>query len=228
MVSLYLIPNWFFGYDIALELLFAVVTLCVAVYSFKLYKISQQKEFKLFGISFLLFSLSYFAWSLINFSLVEELNETTRILVLPQLNLINIIGIYSHILLFMAGLVSLFYMTTKVRNGKVYSLLLISSLLAIFLATNKAVAVYLLSSIILIYVTLYYFKESRKYENANITFLAFFLFLVANSILIFAERANGFYVFAHILEAGAFGLILGNFISIVKNGKKTQSPRNYP
>ena len=75
MVNLSFIPSWFFGYGVILELAFAVITLAVSLYSFKIYRMSDQEQSRLFGISFLLFSISYFIQSALNFAILSELNE---------------------------------------------------------------------------------------------------------------------------------------------------------
>ena len=67
MANLFLIPKWFFGYGVAFELIFAIITLAVALYSFKVYKLSNQNQPKLFGIAFLFFSISYFIQSILLF-----------------------------------------------------------------------------------------------------------------------------------------------------------------
>ena len=60
MAGLYIIPEWFLGYDIALNLLFGIITLIVSLYAFKIYRLSSLKQSKLFGISFSFISISYF------------------------------------------------------------------------------------------------------------------------------------------------------------------------
>jgi len=73
MPHIYLVPQWFFGYDSILELAFAIVTLLVGVYAFKIYKISGQRQLRLFGTAFMSFSLAYFVISYLNFCVISEL-----------------------------------------------------------------------------------------------------------------------------------------------------------
>jgi hypothetical protein len=222
MHQLYLIPNWFFGYDVCLEILFGIVAAFVASYSLKLYKMTKQREIGLFGTSFVLISLSYFTWSLINLFFVKELNETTRVLIIDKINILNIIGIYSHILLFMAGLITLFYITCKTNDYKLYSALLIISTLTILLALDKPLAIYTLSTIILLFITSFYFKSYRQNKNKK-TFaiaLSFTLLTLANIFMAISNNNYTTYVITHIAELASFIIILGTMIKTLKHGKK--------
>ncbi len=217
-----MIPNWFFGYDIVLEVLFGVIAAFVAFYALRMYNLTRQREFGLFGASFILISLSYFAWSIINLLLVEELNETTRVLVLNEINVLGVIGIYSHILLFMAGLITLLYMTCKVKDPKLYSALIIISSLAILFAYNKSLLIYTLSSVILVYITFYYglLYQRTKAPNLFQIFMAFFILLVANIITAFVRTESLNYVSIHLLQLISFGIILFTLVRTLKHGQK--------
>jgi len=46
MNEMYLVPNWFFGLDIGMELLFAVITILIAVIAFKIYSMTQDRKVK--------------------------------------------------------------------------------------------------------------------------------------------------------------------------------------
>ena len=223
MVNFYTIPNWFFGYDIGLEVLFALITIFVAGFAFKAYSLSREEEFKLFGISFALISLSYFAWSLVNIFFVEELSEHTRVLLLGNFGLLSVFGIYLHILLFMTGLTTLFYMTCKVKSWRLYSMMIITNLLIVLLACNKFFAIYSLSSLLLFFITLFYIDKYFETRNSKIGWLlvAFISLLAANIAFLFGN-VNSQYVIAHLLELISFGVILVNLIRM-KHGEKKKS-----
>ena len=125
MVSLGFSPDWFFKYGIAFELVFAIITLFVAIYSFKIYKISKEKSTALFGFAFLLFSASYVIQSILNLGILYELSSNVQILqkVSQSINL-GFSALYSHMILIMAGLVILSLLCFKTRNLKLLLLLL--------------------------------------------------------------------------------------------------------
>src|SRR4030042_337553 len=132
MANIYLVPNWFLGYDILLELAFAIVSLIVGIYAFKIYRLSEQQESKLFSIAFFSISVSYFIQSFLNFAIISELNENISILLrINNINTMNSLGIFAHMIFFMAGLITLVYMTLRIRSVKAYSLLLIIIMLSL-------------------------------------------------------------------------------------------------
>src|SRR3989344_7613445 len=103
MTQIYLVPRWFQGYDVTFEIVFALITLAVSLFSFKIYKLSQQKESKYFGISFLLISLSYFVWAFLNLRLVSEIKEGVSALELKDLLVFSTASIYIYMILAMVG-----------------------------------------------------------------------------------------------------------------------------
>ncbi|MFH1500811.1 MAG: hypothetical protein ABIE22_02590 [archaeon] len=221
MVNLYVAPEWFFGYDFALEFIFAVVTLIVGIYAFKIYKLSNQRQSKLFGISFIFFSIAYFIQSLLNIGVISILEE--RVVNVNQINLLNAIGfwsIYVHIFLFLVGLVTLTYMTLKVRSAKVYTLILIISILSLIFSFNDIYLFYVLASLFLVFITLHYASNFARHKQKKtlLVLVAFIFLLVGNIHFIFVVNHALFYALGHILELVAYVLILINLIIVWKNG----------
>src|SRR3989344_1926491 len=139
MAGFYLVPKWFFGIDVGLEILFAIVALIVALNAFRLYKISRQKDFELFGVSFVLISLAYVLWALINIFVVSELNEGIRTLSLSQITAFSLIGVHSYMLLYTIGLLTLVFVTLKTNNLKTYLVSVLLLVIAILTSANKSV-----------------------------------------------------------------------------------------
>jgi len=223
MHSIYLIPNWFFGLDVIFELAFAVIALVVSLYSYKIYKLSNQNQSKLFMYSFLFISISYFIQSFLNFAILSKLNENIcDVLRIQTVENLTLLGIYSHILFFTAGLVTLTYMTLRTQSKKIYSLTLIISLLVVLLSANKLYSFYFLSSILLIYISFHYiFNYFRKKQLKTLLVLVAFIFLLFGSIhFLFSVNHELFYVLGHFFELVAYFLILINLLLILKNSKK--------
>src|SRR3989338_227170 len=113
---LYCSPRWFYGYDIILEIVFAIITFAVAMYSFRIYRLSGQRDSRLFGFAFLLISASYSLWAILNGFAVSQLESARTILELERANIWRYLGIYAHILFFLGGMSTLTYMTFKNKN----------------------------------------------------------------------------------------------------------------
>ena len=52
-------PSWFSGIDISLELLFVAVTMAIAFFAYKAYKVVNKREVLFFGIAFFSIGLGY-------------------------------------------------------------------------------------------------------------------------------------------------------------------------
>lgn len=219
MVYLYLVPKWFFGYDVLFELAFALITLFVSFYAFRVYKLSEQNQSKLFGISFLFISISYFVQAFLNFAIISKLNEDIRLVL--KINTINtLVGmeIYAHMIFVAAGLITLAYMTLKVKSAKLYSLLLVTILLSLFFSSNKLYMFYLLSSILLIYIFIHYLVNyfNKKKIKTLLVVIAFAFLLFGKIHFMFSVNHEVYYAIGHFLELIAYLLILINLVLVLR------------
>jgi hypothetical protein len=219
MANLYLIPPWFYGYDAILELTFAIVTLVVCVFAFKIYNLSEQRQSKLFGFSFLFISLAYFLQSIVNFIIFTKLSQSiNKFVIFSHFNLLNLIGIYGYVFFFMLGLITLTYMTLKIKSIKVYSLLFITLMTALFFTDERLYLFYVLSSILIAYVTWFYLTNymNNKKLKTFLVLIAFVFLLVATINFTFSINNAQSYVLGHISKFIAYILILISLILIFR------------
>ncbi len=220
MSYLYLAPTWFVHISVFLEIIFALVCTAVAVFSFRVYHLTEQREHKLFGIAFACFAASYFIWVFLNIFFISEISKGVDALVVGKLTLLNLFGVYSHIFFFSIGLTSLIYTVLKVKNFRIYCLILTLMLFGIILSENMATSFYLLSSIFLLLISVYYAEEyGRKRSSRKLMILTAFLFLFLGYLdLTFSSRNYIHYIIGHLFELIAYVIIL---ISLVIAVKKT-------
>jgi hypothetical protein len=219
MTNLYLVPNWFFGMDVIFELAFALITLSLSFYSYKIYKLTNQNSSKLFSEAFLLFSISYFIQSFLNFAIISTLGENIcDVVKLQSIQSLNLLGTYIHMFFFIAGLVTLTYMTLKTDNQKIFVLMLSISLLSLIISMNKIYWFFTVSSLLLVFILHHYAVNFSKNKNTNsfVVLLAFTFLLFAEMQFIFAFDSSLFYVVGHYLELVAYVLILTNLIIILR------------
>ena len=219
---LYCSPRWFYGYDIILEIVFAIITFAVAMYSFRIYRLSGQRDSRLFGFAFLLISASYSLWAILKGFAVSQLESARTILELERANIWRYLGIYAHILFFLGGMSTLTYMTFKNKNARLCSLIFVLALTAVILAEQKYIATYLLSVILLFYIIIEYINRYSASKNKNLllTLGAFIFLFLGRFEFIFSPSQNIFYVIGHILEFTAYILILASLITVIKQGNK--------
>lgn len=209
MPHLYLVPNWFFIYSLIFEVVFVIAASLASYFSFKVYSISKQREAKLFGIGFMFISASYLIWLLINIFMLQDLTEAVHSLDFNEMVLMSVIQIYTHMALFIIGLLTILYTTFKTDNKRVYSLLIILTILAVAISSNKAVAFYLVASILLLYIVIHYLYNYVKDKNSKslMVLIAFCLLFLSHVHFIFATNTL-YYVLGHIFELIAYVLII--------------------
>jgi hypothetical protein len=217
MVLFHVMPRWFFGYDIMLELVFTVITLLVSYYAFKYYRLSGKRELGLLSLGFLFISLSYLALSVANFEIITSLTDTgCKICRIEGLRLAHIYVIYLFMVLAMTGWTTLTYMTLRVKSLKTYVLVLLLSLVTLFITPHVLYVFYLVSSLLLIFILIQLvgnFMKSRQGRQLFII-LAFGFLLFGRAHFVLAVNHSLFYVIGHVLELLAYALILANLLSI--------------
>src|SRR3989344_6440672 len=156
MAFIYAVPEWFFGLDILLKIIFAAITLSVGVYSMKIYKITNMRETKIFGIGFILISISYIIKAFVNYFALQDIRTGLRIISLENLNQFLLYSIYIQSILFTTGLIAIVYMTLKVKNIKIFWLLFGANLGFIFLTSQKIIGTTFFPSMLLAYLCIHY------------------------------------------------------------------------
>lgn len=214
----YIIPNWFFGFDIAMEILFAIITFLVAIFAFRVGRLTKERKIKLFGMSFLLIGLSYLLWAGINFWFANLGPDGLQDLTIQGVTLIGTLSLYAYTILFTSGLATLAYLTCDVKKGKVYYLVFGLSLLVLFSSFNKLAMFSVLSIFLISVITYHYFEEYLKNKNKKslLVLVAFLFLFVGNIAFIYSSVYYQAYVAGHVLELVAYVLILINLIKTVK------------
>jgi TRAP-type C4-dicarboxylate transport system permease small subunit len=219
MATLYFSPNWFYWYSLIFEAIFALTTALIAIYSFKVYSLAKQKESELFGIGFSLVSASYVIWFFINLFLLDQLQDGIQVLDFGKIAFLGTLGVYSHIFLFILGLLTIAYITFKTDNIKTYSLLVILTISGIVMSLNKATAFYIFTSIFLIFIMLYYLTQFLRKRNPKtlLVLISFILLSISHIQYIFASNNYIYYVAGHFLELIAYLILLVQLYHIIKN-----------
>ncbi len=218
MMREYLIPGWFFGYDILFALALLIITLAVSLYSFKIYRLSNQKESKFFGIAFLLLSISHFVELIFSFAILSDLTNAFTVLEIQELITFNFMSVLIHAIFSIFGLATLAYMLLKIKDKKIYFGLLIASLLTLILFGDRIYLLYIFSSLFLAFIALYYavdYFKKRERKTLFIT-LAFLFLLISNIFLIFSGSNPNYYVVGNSLEFIAYSFVLINLIKVLK------------
>ncbi|MBI5391388.1 hypothetical protein HZB00_00120 [Candidatus Woesearchaeota archaeon] len=215
MGGIYVIPQWFFSYDIVLNLIFGIITGVVSVASYKIYKLSLQRQSKLFSLAFLSISVSYLLQAFLIFVLFSKLSLQSTISFFSFTFWLNL-TLYAHILFFLVGITTLAYMILGVRSMRVYILLSLITLAPFLITESKLYLFHLLSAVLLIYVLCHYilhFWEKKNKRNLFIM-LAFGLFLLSQFFFMFSIKEGFYYIVGDVVSILAYLIMIVNLVTI--------------
>jgi len=216
----YLVPNWFFGLDIIMELLFFLVTIAIAISALKIYNLTKQENIRKFSIGFILISLSYLVWAGLNAITIPNAASHLPQISIQQISFISFIVNYSQMMLFIAGLVMLAYTTFNINKGGVFYLLLGLSLMILVVSVEKVITFRIVSVFLLSFIAYHYLLEYKENSNKN-TFLVltgFSLLLISNLELLLTPVFSLSYVVSHLIELVAYSLFL---ITLIRTLRKS-------
>jgi hypothetical protein len=178
---------------------------------------------RLFSFAFLFISLSYIVQTILNFIIMEQLDEgITALINLNSVYLLNLFGIYLHATLFLVGLLLLAYIALKIYSVRTFILLLILIFTTLYFSMYKTFMLYLLSTVLLGFILSYYLTNYWNNRKAT-TFLvaiAMILLFIGYLFFIFAIDSTAYYVLGHIFELSAYVLVLVNMLFILRLGKQ--------
>ncbi len=226
MEILHIMPAWFLNLNLIFELLFFIFAAAIAIYSFRIYALTKQRESKIFGFAFSFLGLSHLALAIVNNLFLSIISGGLRELDFDDIiNLRNIL-VVAYVMFFIIGLISLVYISFKAKSIRTYLILLALSLVSIWFACNKSFVIYLLASIFLLLISGYYLSEYRRNHNVNTLFVFLGFSALAISSIFLAFVADYLlpqaYVSAYFIELIGYSLIISSLIKILKDGKKTK------
>ncbi|HLC54244.1 MAG TPA: hypothetical protein VJK07_01305 [Candidatus Nanoarchaeia archaeon] len=221
MSDLYIIPRWFFGFDVVLELLFGVATLAVALYAFRIYSISRERQCQTMGIGFLSTSLAYFVWAGVSLLLIIE-NSTGRVS-LEQLTRTGLIGVFSYVFFSLIGLSVLVYMTFPSRPKRLFSLIGTLVLLVLIFSQQKSLAFYFVSAFLTFFVLSHYVqKYARSRRTTTLLVMLGFAFIFLGMLdFTLASVREVHYVIGHVLLLIGYMLVMASLLVVLAPLRRT-------
>ena len=194
MSTVLMFPAWFSGYGVVFEAVFAIISLIIALFAFKIYRASDQWYAKVLGISFSLISVSYVLQSVFT------------------------VGTYLHMLFFLLGLVILVCMVFKSPKKMMLWLLIALTLIALMFSASIFSTFYLLSAVYLAIIAWHYIDNFLAHKQTTTLLIALaFLFLFFGSFHYFLSVNHAlFFVIGRFLELVAYLLILANIYLVLK------------
>lgn len=214
-MNILLLPVWFYGMDIALDFLFAIVTLALAWFAFKVYRQMRNMPARLFALAFGCIGASFLTQSLFNTAAVAVIyGNYTFIEKLSYVTFFDSWAMNLHMVLYLLGLAVLLFMTFRNTTYRVLSVVLLMTIIALLLSVQMSLVFHALSIIYLFFICWYFVDNynAKKQFKALIIATAFCLLLVSH---LFAMSGRvGWYVTGTLVELGAYLLLTWNYYLI--------------
>jgi len=210
-------PYWFRGIDALFGLVYILVTLLIAAMSYKAFKLTNEKKYSYFSISFLLMSIAFFIYSLTNLILITHMSDTLNNL-LTQFDFAFLV----HMILIFAAYTLLLVVTLKIEQKKVIILLFTLMLLFSLFSYQYYIKFHLISLLLLFFLGHQFYTNylEKKSKNPKLVFIAFYLLTCAQVFFLAMIYHPFFYVVADILQLAGFGVLFFMFMKVLQHGRE--------
>ncbi|MEK6904027.1 MAG: hypothetical protein AABW87_00355 [Nanoarchaeota archaeon] len=215
-------PDWFLGFDSILEFITTVIAFFIGYYSYKVFRINNERKYFYLGFSFFAIALSFLSKALTNIAIYLELIRKVDISVkLLDINFMYKIGFIVHIALILIAYITLVALSLKIKDMRVISLFVVTAVLATIIGSSSLLLFQVISLIFLLYVIPYFYRNYTNNKNANSLIVLISFLLIALShlfyILLFTG-ANVFYVYGSVAQLLGYIGLLTNLVWCLKYG----------
>lgn len=225
MVTFAFSPSWFLGIDAIFELVTVLVTLLIAVYSYKLYKFTKERGYRFFSYAFLLIGISYVINILMNISVYHPVIKVAQVGIFTiitktfeRVEIFYAVGFFVLRFLLLLGLVTLLLVLHKKKDKKYSFLLLYLAFVSALIGNYIFHIFYITSSLLLLFIFVYYYNNYLRYRSRNSLCVAisFLLIFVSQIVFILLTVHPVLYVVGESIQLLGYLLLLFIFISILK------------
>jgi hypothetical protein len=224
--------NFFESLD---EILIILVSLIISYYSRKIYKLVEDKNYKLFSISFLIIAIAFVFKLFSDLTIlhrVEIENANFVFVVFSQfkyMQLINFISFNLFKIFYLIGFLILFLIVNKEKERGEVILFFYFSLIAVILSIYFNFIFHLTLLFIISFLTIYFYKNHKKVKTMNslLVFLSFIMFLISHLFFVFSDTYSALNLIGSVLLLIGFLNLLINQVKLVrKNEPKTNKTRS--
>ena len=218
-------PNWFFGADIVIQILGLIISLVIAYYGYKLYKITSRKIDLYFSIAFALLSLDLITYIIavptvfLYYAYYYPAVQPGVLLTFAQI--LNFVYMFTTSLAF----IFLIMVYSGIERKNVIALIasLIFALTAYSYITRSYFGFNLINALLLAFIVFHVYNNflAKKSKSAFLVMVSFMLLTISYLILayVFYFSSNLAYLFSHILQFLGYASLLIMLIR-VKYGRK--------
>jgi len=229
MIDLMFSPKWFYGKDIAIDLVAIIILTFIAFYSIRCYRLNKKnKNYLSFAASFLLLALSFLFKILTNFTLYYYSVETRNLgfitvsyNALRSSDILFFIGSIMYRALMLFGLYVLYSVYQKQSSSNIFIIFYLL-VISVYFSRSVYFIFHLTSLIFLVFITYSYYQNYVRSRN-NFTkylFASFAIITLSEVFAIFVKLNLVLYAVAEIVQLIGYVCLLAVFVMVLKNVKK--------
>lgn len=223
----------FYGIDSIVEFLIVIVSFIISYSSYKIYKLINHTNYKLFSMAFLSMSISFIFKILSNLTILYRvrIEQSNSVIIavsqLQYMQLINFISFIMYKAFNILGFLILFLILSRTYKKEKVILYVYLCILAILFSIYFNFVFYITIAFLLILLTLHFYDNYNEKKSANtlLVFIAFLMMLISHIIFIFSDFQNLFYLVGEILLLISFSNLLINQVKINKQDKSSKSTK---
>ncbi len=234
MVQFIFSPTWFYGIDATFEAVTMAVAAIISLYSYNIYRFSQERRYMWFSVSFAMLSLSFLAKILTNvtvyWNVIEERTfglADIAVKAAQGSDIFFILGFLSYRFLTLIAFLGMYLvLTSKVKTSR--SAIILLTWLAfstVFFSTEAFVMFHTTAALIMFFIFMFTLKNYYTNKNVKTGFVAVaFLLIMASQVIFLFSRANGMaYVAAEATQLIGYSSMLIAYIKIRGATKEVKS-----
>ena len=215
--------SWFVGAELIAEFIFALVTLFIAFYAYKVYKFSRQRAPLLFGLGFFSISTGYFLQVALNLLLLKNVSTTQIVSTIVGESVhsglqLSIVATVLHIIFMTFGLGLLSYVTLKERGTKIFLLIMSLAYIALIFSFSLTAVFYVITSIFLLFMTAQHYQrhgDVRSYHTFYV-FMGFGLLFLGQVQLALSNYFTTLYVSGVLTVLAGYLLLLWSLLRTMR------------
>lgn len=220
-------PDWFQDIDTLFEAVSIIITFLIGATVYKFYKLTAEKKYQWFSVSFFLIALAYVFKILTN---IIVYNEETGTKILGQFTYtvkyiheyyyFEIFGTLAFRFVMLLGLFGLYYLICKCQDKKSIPIIVFLLFFTTIFSTVEYFAFHLTAALFLFFIVLQYCENCKKMKKdawriTNPVF-AFSVLLLSQLIFTLLFLTPKVYVVAEIVQLLGFLFLLYNYLLLIQ------------
>ncbi|MBU1199409.1 MAG: hypothetical protein KKF46_03610 [Nanoarchaeota archaeon] len=223
-------PPWFYGKDIAIDIIGLIIVLLIGFFSFRNFALDKKnKRHFILGGAFVLLGLSFIAKILTNLFthmhawkfkpfLINILGKE----IVASSGLLSAFGFFLFALLTLFGFYIIYALSSKDELSMNYVIIAYFIIVLTYFTRFTYFILYVTAFVFLLAISRRYFLSYKKnrYKNTLWLCLSFSVITLSQFVFIFTSSNPTLYVLAEIIQLIGYLFLLVTFLMVLRNAKK--------